>query len=661
MMTTAELHEVGRLASQAGDLARAEQVYRQLLQRQPADARVWYFLAALCQVQGRLTEAIEYFQQALRLAPQFAEAEHDLAIAYLLAHQPTLAEPHLRRALELKPDFANAHNNLGIFLTEQGKLEEALSHFRESVRLQPESPDFHRGLGSVLRNLGRLDEAASSYRRAVELRPGFAEAHLGLASVLSDRRCFPEAACSCRRALQIRPNYAEANNSLGIALLGERKAREAVDSFREALRLRPDYPEALINLGQALGDLGELDEALRLLRRALQLRPASAVALSNLGFLCMHLGDLEQAVLHCREAVRLQAGDADAHTRLGLVHAERGELAEALACYERALALQPSHTHAHKNRSLVWLLQGEYERGWIEYEWRWKTGEQPARVLGRPAWDGSPLAGRTLLLHVEQGLGDTLQFVRYAALARQQGGRVVLVCQKALVRLLKGCPGIDGVMAEGEPLPEFDVHAPLLSLPRLLGTTLATVPANVPYLSAKAELLELWRRELSRQPGLKIGMAWQGSKSYRRDWRRSVPLIEFAPLAEVEGVQLVSLQKGPGSEQLSSWTAARPITDLGARLDEEAGPFMDTAAVMKNLDLVVSPDTAIAHLAGGLGVPTWVLLPTVPHWPWLLGREDSPWYPTVRLFRQEQEGHWGPVFACMAQALRLQVSAEPGL
>jgi tetratricopeptide (TPR) repeat protein len=653
---TWELHEAGRRAYQAGDFARAEQAYQQILLLQPGNPQVWYLLAAVLQARGRLAEAVEHFQQALQLKPDFAEAQHDLAIAYLLMGQSARAEPHLRRALELKPDFATAHNNLGIFLTERGRLEEALGHFRESVRLQPDSADFQRGLGSVLRSLGQLDESAASYERAAQLRPNYAEAHLGLACVRSDQRRFTEAEVSCRQALQYRPNYAEAHNGLGVALGGQRRTQEAVASFRQALQLRPDYPEALTNLGQALGEQGQIDEAIRTLKRAVELRPDSAVALSNLGFLYLQQGDLQSALVHCSEAVCLQPNDPEAHTRLGLVHAERGELRKALAGYERALKLQPDNPHAHKNRSLIWLLQGKYRRAFAEYEWRWKCGELPVRALEQPEWDGSSLKGRTILLHAEQGLGDTLQFVRYAPLLHKRGARVVIVCQKALVPLLKGCAGLDQVVADGNPMPNFDAHAPLLSLPRLFRTTLVTVPADVPYISADPDLIEAWRRQLSGLSGFKIGIAWQGSKSYRRDWRRSVPLAEFAPLADLPGVQLVSLQKGPGSEQLQEWSSVWPVTDLSARLDEATGPFMDTAAVMKNLDLVVTPDTAIAHLAGALGVRTWVALPTVPHWPWLLEREDSPWYPSVGLFRQEREGDWSSVFRRMAQGITKVVS-----
>jgi hypothetical protein len=268
-------------------------------------------------------------------------------------------------------------------------------------------------------------------------------------------------------------------------------------------------------------------------------------------------------------------------------------------------------------------------------------------------WEGSPLHGRTILLRAEQGLGDTLEFIRYAQLLKQQGATVFVECQKPLLRLLARCPGIDRLLAQGEPWPEtVDVQIPLLSLPSRLGTTLATVPAPIPYLSADPDLVAHWAQQLRSDGTFKIGIVWQGSPAYRDDQSRSIPLAQFAPLARLEGVQLISLQKGRGTEQLRKVADQFSILDLGSQLDETAGPFMDTAAVMKNLDLVIACDTAIGHLAGALGVPVWVALPFVPDWRWLLHRGDSPWYPTVRLFRQSVPGDWPGVFQRMTDAVR---------
>jgi hypothetical protein len=285
----------------------------------------------------------------------------------------------------------------------------------------------------------------------------------------------------------------------------------------------------------------------------------------------------------------------------------------------------------------------------------------PSRNFPQPQWDGSPLEGRTILIHAEQGLGDTIQFIRYAPLVKRRGGTVIVECQPVLSQLLAGCPGIDRLIAQGSPLPAFDVHVPLLSLPRIFGTTLADVPAEVPYLFADAALIERWRDELAGVPGVKIGIAWQGNTRFPADCMRSIPLTHFAPLAQVDGVRLFSLQKGPGREQLAATAAYLPVIDLADRLDEKAGGFMDTAAVVKNLDLIITSDTAIAHLAGALGVPVWVGLALGADWRYLLGREDSPWYPTMRLFRQTRLGDWDGVFERIASELRANGIRLPGL
>jgi hypothetical protein len=302
---------------------------------------------------------------------------------------------------------------------------------------------------------------------------------------------------------------------------------------------------------------------------------------------------------------------------------------------------------------MLLLLEGNFAQGWPEYDWR-RWHKDVARPFPQPLWDGSPLKGRTLLLHAEQGLGDTLQFIRYSARVPRDGGRVVLECQPALLPLLRGLPGLDQVLPLGAALPPFDVQAPLPSLPGLFGTTADSIPAEVPYLRADPERVGQWRRELGPGDGFTVGIAWQGNPKNKGDRRRSVALSRFVPLAEVPGVRLCSLQVGAGTEQLAG--ADFPLLDLGSRLTD----FVDTAAAVSCLDLVVCVDTALAHLAGALGKPVWLAVASAPDWRWLLGRPDSPWYPTLRLFRQPSPGDWQSVFAQLAAALRQRSSPEGG-
>jgi len=610
----------GRERQQAGDFARAEQAYRQFLAVDPSNAEVWYLLGQVGQSQGKLDEALASFQQAVAIRPDFAPAYNSLGIAHVGRRRLDEAAACFERAAKAKPDFAHAHNNLGNVRKEQGRLDEALACYQQAVRLKPDFAEAHNNLGNLLLAKGRLDEAATY----------------------------------CRQALALKSDLADAHNNLGAVLAAQGKHEPAEACYQQALRIRPDFAEARNNLGNALRELGRHEEAVASLREAVRLKPDFAEAHGGLGMALLSHGDLEAAAASCARAIELKPSLAQAHVSLGFVFSELGKLDDALAEYERALAIEPDLADARKNRSLVWLLQGRLAEAWPEYEARWQAPELPPRPFRQPLWDPAApgLAGKTVLLHAEQGLGDTLQFIRYAPMVRERGGRVVVVSQRPLVPLLTACAvGIDSVVAQGDPLPAFDLHAPLLSLPRIFDTTLDNVPASVPYISPDPRLVEKWRGELAAFRGLKVGIAWQGSLKYRWDRKRSVPLSRFEPLAQVPGVQLFSLQKGYGSEQLAQATSRFPVVDLAQRLDETVAPFMDTAAVMKCLDLVITTDTVIPHLAGALGVPVWCAVSFMPDWRWLLERDDSPWYPSLRLFRQTSLGDWEGVFRRIAMAL----------
>jgi hypothetical protein len=362
-------------------------------------------------------------------------------------------------------------------------------------------------------------------------------------------------------------------------------------------------------------------------------------------------GDLGASVACCRQALAIDFNHALAHYNLGVALTELDQRAEAVACYRQAMRLNPAYAEAHFNLGQLLLLEGNFARGWPEYDWwrRLKGYERPSP--GLPLWDGSALKGRTILLLAEQGHGDTIQAIRYASQIKQTGGTVVLACPATLERLVRTAPGIDQVVSLTPPYPDADVYAPLMSLPALLRTTLETIPAPVPYLFPDPELVAEWRQELGQRPGYKVGIAWQGDPKHKRDRWRSIPLSQFAPLAEVPGVQLYSLQVGAGREQLEDIGESFNVVDLGC---PASITFADRAAAMSCLDLIVTVDTAFAHLAGAQGLPVWVALPFVSEWRWLLDREDSPWYPTMRLFRQKERGNWTEVFERMARALAEQ-------
>jgi tetratricopeptide (TPR) repeat protein len=506
---------------------------------------------------------------------------------------------------------------------------------------------FHQG--------GQLGQAESLYHQILQADPQHADAHhlLGLLAFQSSR--FDLAVASIRRALALNPEVGAYHSSIGLAHQGLGQIDEALAHFQESLRLEPASANNLRNVGKALQFKGRLEEAIEHFQKALRIQPTSAGAHNSLAIALLRIGDPDDAAVHCEEAIRLKPDYVEAHNNLGTARKQQGRFDEALGCFEQALRLRPDYGVAHWNRSTLRLLRGEFEQGWPEYEWRWVMYGFAARQFPRSRWDGSDLQGKTLLLYAEQGLGDTMQFIRYVPWARRQGKlgscKVIVECQPSMVGLLDGVEGIDFLVARGAPLPDFDTQAPLLSLPGIFRTGLDTIPAPVPYLRANSELVEHWRKELARSDigrGLKIGIAWQGSPENPGDRQRSIPLSHFARLAEVEGVRLISLQKGPGVQPKPE---PFPLLELGSLVDEAAGAFMDTAAIMQSLDLVICCDTAVAHLAGAMSVPVWVALALAPDWRWLLERSDSPWYPSMRLFRQTRQGDWHKVFERMAKAL----------
>ena len=546
---------------------------------------------------------------------------------------------------------AEEHARRGDAFWVQGQPQRAAASYEEALRLDPDHVDARVSLGVVRASQGKLDEAIGHWVLALKLRPDHASAHNNLGVALTEQGKLEEARASLEAALRHQPDYAEAAYNLGVLLIKQGLRPEAIARLEEALRLKPDHAQAYNNLGLLLNESGRPAEAAVMLAQAVRLRPSFVEAHNNLGLAYAALGRTELAEASYQEALRLQPGQWELHANLGNLQTDRGRHDEGLACYQRAVCLKPD-SPARWTRALALLANGDFERGFPEYESRWRHTGLIERALAQPRWDGAPLEGRTILLHVEQGLGDTLQFIRYASLAKQRGGVVVVECPVSLLPLLSRCPGIDRLVAQGSDFPEFDVHASLLSLPRLCGTTLATIPAEVQYLFPDLETVEHWRHALEAAPGLKVGIAWQGNPEYVNDRFRSVPLAEFEPLARLPGVRLYSLQKGRGTEQLRALAGRFEVSELAADLDATGGAFLETAAIMKNLDLVVCSDSALAHLAGGLGVRVWVALPAVADWRWLRDREDSPWYPSMRLFRQAALGAWGPVFERLADEVR---------
>ncbi len=632
----AEAHNnYGNVRGEQGRLADAAEHYQKALALKPNYAEAHHNLGVIFKRQGDLAQAIACFRAAIAHNPRYAEALLHLGEACTMAGRLNEAATAYRQLIAVKPDHPDAAGLLATVLGQQDRLDDAIACLHQSLLFRPDSPETYHTLGLTLARQQRLEEAAAAFRQALRHRPNYSEAHNSLGNTLLRRQQFDEACASYRQAIAARPEFAQAHCNLGVALLQQGRADEALASIAEARRLDPDYVEADYNLGTAYRRLDRLDEAVAAYLRVLARKPEHAEAHCGLG------------------AARLQLGDPDA----------------ALACFDRALAIRPADADFHTNRALTLLLMEDYERGWEEYEWRLKQRSVPPRLVPQPTWDGTALPNGTILLYAEQGMGDTIQAVRYARLVKERVGTVLLECPAALRGLLAGCPGIDGVVDPDAAAPAVDVQLPLMSLPRIFATRPDTIPGHVPYVFTEAALRERWRRELRVHPAevgpacragpgaaevppgrrdLLVGIVWQGNPKLPGDMYRSVKLAQFAPLAAVPGVQLYSLQKGTGAEQLAALAGQFTVTDLAGQI---APDFRDTAAAIENLDIVISVDTSVAHLSGALGRPVWVLLPYYPDWRWRRQGDESPWYPSARLFRQCRRGDWAEVFERVAAAL----------
>jgi tetratricopeptide (TPR) repeat protein len=644
----------GALAhQQAGRLAQAEGMYREVLAQDPHNVDALHLLGMTAHQLGRHDAAVELIERAIRLNPAIPAFHNNLGT--ILQAEGRLAEAVrvFERALELHPDYPEAHINLATAFQAQKRYGEAVAHYREALRLQPECAEAHNNLGNTLAALGRAEEAIACYFEAVRLRPAYAEAWVNLGGALKEQNRLEEATTCCQRALNYRPDLAEAHSNLAAILIKQDRFADAEAVTRRALELKPSLAEAHANLGVVRLEQKRLEEAAVSTLKALELKPDLAEAHSNLGDLRAKQERAEEALASYLRSIELKPHSGEFQNKLGFGLQRLGRFQEALERFEQALRLSPDLADAHINRAMAWLQMGDFERGWPEYEWRWKGKDFGKRALPQPRWDGAPVPGRKVFLHAEQGFGDTIQFARYVPLVKAASAATVIVeCPPRLVPLLENLEGADRVVPAGGPLPEFDLHAPLLSLPGIFRTGAATIPARVPYLRVGAERVERQRARMGSTDRFKIGLAWSGNPKHQRDRARSIPLGAFAELARVPHTAFFSLQRGPGAEQLEALPPGFEVVNL----EDESGDIVDTAAAVLNLDLVISIDSLIGHLAAALGKPVWILLELSPDWRWLLNVDYSAWYPTARLFRQSRRGGWTGVVERMVDQLHLAVA-----
>ena len=512
-------------------------------------------------------------------------------------------------------DDPGALRKLASSYFDRGQLRRAHHCYERLVEFLPRSADAHHRLGTVQEELGDWEAAAASYRRALELQPASPGIHASLARLLCRWEDWAEAVESCRRAVALAPRRPEFHNLHGYALVNRGDYCAAVEAYRRALLLQPDSPYAVYGLG----------------------------------YLFERQGDLVSAADSYRLALKLDPGLLEARLHLGITHFLRGELGRAKRCFEQVCRADPHNAESHTFIGHIHLLQGNFSLGWREHEWRWKTPHflRHRRTFPQPLWQGEPLAGARILLHAEQGLGDTLQFVRYVPLVAAMGGKVALEVQSRLYRLLAETPGTSKVIRRGEPLPPVDWQCPLLSIPRALATDLNSIPSCIPYVHPDPARAAEWAERLAGDT-LRVGLVWGGNPTFPHERWRAIPLEMLAPLTRLEGITFYSLQMGPAAGQIKQLGSRLRLVDL----QYQQADLADTAAIVANLSLVISVDTSVAHLAGAMGKPVWILLHQSPDWRWLLQRQSSPWYPTARLLRQSTLGRWQDVVARVEVALR---------
>ncbi|AFT87434.1 tetratricopeptide repeat protein [Paraburkholderia phenoliruptrix] len=566
---------------------------------------------------GRLDTADSLYREILALDPAHARALHYFGVLHYQRGQHAAAATLMSQALKHDRHDAACWSNRGLAAAALGRLDEATICYDQALQLQPDFADARNNFGVALQAQGALDDALEQYRLAIASNPAFVDAHLNLGTALGKLGRFAEALACYRDALRLDPTSAEAHFNAGNAHNAQGEHEAAVASFERALALRPDYAEAHVNLGSAIGKRG----------------------------------DYAGAEAHYRRAVVLQANPTNLVCLGGSLGAQ-GRLDEEEKFYREALAQDPGYADAHQNLAWLLLKRGDYTEGWAEFALRWRKSDYDAlAVAGVAEWRGEPLDGRRLLIVGEQGFGDHFQFLRYARALHERGARVDVCVREPLLRLIQRMPGVHRAFA-GRPDAPYDFWVPMMSVPSCVGTELATIPAELPYLFADETKIEAWRSKLAASGGAnrKVGLVWAGSPTFGNDRYRSMALADLHPLADAANVSWYPLQQGPAHAQL----AGAPLALRAHDFTGELGDFEDTAALIMNLDLVIAVDTAVAHLAGALGKPVWLLLPANSDWRWLQARSDSPWYPGMRLFRQQVLGEWAGVVGDVVHALQTE-------
>ena len=594
---------------------------------------------------GKTAEAQNLYQGVLQAFPKNKRAQKGLAALN-------------QSSASVNGPPQDAINQL-LNLYNQGQLAAAVEQATALTRQYPEAFIVWNILGAANKGLGRADEASAAFKKVTVLNPNYVDGFNNLGVTLKDQGKLDKAIEAYNKALSLKPDYAKAYNNMGIALNDQSKHEEAIEAYNKALLLKPDYADAYYNMGTVFKDQGKLEEAIEVYNKALSFNPDYAEAYNNMGNALKLKGKSEEAIGAYNKAIAIKPDYADAYNNMGIALNDQSKQEEAIEAYNKALLLKPNYADAYYNMSFAYNLQGEFQKGLELFEWRLKKKDFGVRLpRDELSWDGSKaIEGKQFVIYEEQGLGDIIQFCRYLPLLEQKGAKITFKVKQKLHTLLYTLD-CNVVLTESFPNEKkINFEAPLMSLPYLFKTNLETIPEMASYLSADHLKVVSWGKRLSKDK-FKIGICWQGSKN-KIDVGRSFPLSLFEGISGLPNVELISLHKGEGEEQIKE--IKFDLTNLGDDFDAGDDAFIDTAAVMANCDLIITSDTAIAHLSGALGCQTWVALKHSPDWRWMLDRNDSPWYPTMTLYRQKQRGNWKYVFDEMKQDLGLLLQQEKGL
>ena len=633
---------------QSGKLKEAANNYKLLLKNSPKDPELLTSLGMVALQLGNFNECIKLLGQSLLFAPTqpYVLSYRGVALQELKRYKEALI--NYDRAITLKPDYIDAYYNRGNTFKELKRFNEALTDYDTIISLDPTDVEAIRNHGNTLQELNRHEEAVNSYNQAIDLMPNHPITYYNRGNALQELNRYQEAIASYDQALALNPNYAEAYSSRGNALYELKYYDDALTSHKLALTINPLYSEAHSSYGNALHQLKRFDQALISHDRAIALNANNARAYSNRGNTLQRLGRLDEALANHDRAITLKPEYTYAHINRGMVLYDFKRLDEALASYDSAIALNPNLADAYWNKALLKILIGDYAEGWKLFEWRWEHYDQKQiRDFTQPLWLGKDsIDEKTILIDSEQGFGDVIQFCRYMPMVEALGAKVILMVPKVLTALVSTLEGNFTVVETGDPLPNFDFQCPMMSLPLAFKTTTESIPANIPYLYSNVDKQTFWRNKLGSKTNLRIGLAWFGSTEQKNDHNRSLLLKQLESILQLP-FEFHSLQKEIRSEDMETLSLFKQLN----LHQDELLDFSDTAALINEMDLVISVCTSVAHLTGALGKNVWILLPFAGDYRWLLYRTDSPWYPTAILFRQPRINDWEHVITAVKNNL----------